>query len=88
MGALTRKEKVDKILRENTGKWMTAKQILARIGNRWSVSGFSSSASLGLFLRRYKFKKDDIKYYISEEKVEQSKYGPYGNIDTREEKYK
>lgn len=83
MGALTRKEKLDKVLEDNIDKWMSARQLVNEIAKRWKVTGFSSARSMGLFLRRYKFKKEGKQYYIEKDKVKESKTGPYGNKENR-----
>lgn len=57
---------------------MDSISILSEISNRWKVSGFSSSRSLGLYLRRYRFKKKDKYYKIERDNIDLVRRGIYG----------
>lgn len=60
-------------LEKYEGKWKSAAEILRWMDDRWSKTGFKGSKALGLFLRRYRFEKEEMKYLIEQEKIDQRK---------------
>lgn len=77
IGPPSRKNKLDAVLREHIGEWITASCLLSEIGNVWNLEGFGSARSLALFLKRYRLDKDDSEYYIEEEKINKVEAKPY-----------
>ncbi|MFB6076247.1 MAG: hypothetical protein ABEK17_03830 [Candidatus Aenigmatarchaeota archaeon] len=70
---MSREDKLIITLEHFEGEKKTAKELLKWMSNRWAKTGFKGPKSLGLFLRRYRFDRDESKYIIEQEKIENRK---------------
>jgi hypothetical protein len=55
------------------GEKHTAKEILKWMCDRWAKTGFKGPKSLGLYLRRYRFEREDSEYIIEQDKIDERK---------------